>query len=42
MALPVAGTGEEQDQFWPMPKFYFSVDIGDDTDIAFKKLVDWM
>ena len=38
MALPVAGTGGEQDQFWPMPKFYFSVDIGDDTDIAFQEV----
>ena len=33
MALPTAGTGGEQDQFWPLPKFYFSVDIGDFTDL---------
>ena len=36
MATPVPGTGEEQDQFWPMPKYYFSVDIGDLTDIPFQ------
>lgn len=35
MALPTAGTGGEQDQFWPMPKFYFSVDIDDLTDLSF-------
>lgn len=35
MALPTAGTGREQDQFWPMPKFYFSVDIDDLTDLPF-------
>ena len=38
MALPVAGTGGEQDQFWPLPKFYFSVDIGDETDLAFQEV----
>ena len=35
MALPTAGTVGEQDQFWPMPKFYFSVDIDDLTDLSF-------
>lgn len=35
MALPTAGTGGEQDQFWPIPKFYFSVDIDDLTDLSF-------
>lgn len=35
MALPTAGTGGEQDQFWPMPKFYFSLDIDDLTDLPF-------
>lgn len=35
MALPTAGTGGEQDQFWPMPKFYFSVDIDNLTDLSF-------
>ena len=35
MALPTAGAGGEQDQFWPMPKFYFSVDIDDLTDLPF-------
>ena len=38
MALPTAGTGAEQDQFWPMPKFYFSVDIGDMTDLPFQEV----
>jgi hypothetical protein len=23
MAAPTAGTGSEQDQYWPLPKFYF-------------------
>ena len=35
MALPTAGSGAEQDQFWPMPKFYFSVDIDELTDLPF-------
>ena len=35
MAVPKAGTGGEQDQFWPLPKFYFSVDIDDLTDLPF-------
>ena len=39
MALPVAGSGGEQDQFWPLPKFYFSVDIGDMTDLPFKEVI---
>ena len=38
MALPTAGTGAEPDQFWPMPKFYFSVDIGDFTDLPFQEV----
>ena len=38
MALPTAGTGAEQDQFWPLPKFYFSVDIGDMTDLPFQEV----
>mgnify|MGYP001458766356 FL=1 len=38
MALPVAGTGSEQDQFWPLPKFYFSVDIGDFQDLPFQEV----
>ncbi len=38
MALPTAGTGAEQDQFWPLPKFYFSVDIGDFTDLPFQEV----
>jgi len=38
MALPTAGSGAEQDQFWPMPKFYFSVDIDDLTDLPFLEI----
>jgi phage tail-like protein len=38
MATPVVGTGDVQDQFWPLPKFYFSVDIGDITDIPFQEV----
>ena len=38
MALPTAGTGAEQDQFWPMPKFYFSVDIEIFTDLPFQEV----
>ena len=38
MALPTAGPGGEQDQFWPLPKFYFSVDIGDFTDLPFQEV----
>ena len=38
MALPTAGTGAEQDQFWPLPKFYFSVDIGEFTDLPFQEV----
>jgi phage tail-like protein len=38
MAAPTAGSGGEQDQFWPLPKFYFSVDIGDMTDLPFQEI----
>ena len=38
MALPTAGTGAEQDQFWPRPKVYFSVDIGEFTDLPFQEV----
>ena len=38
MALPTAGSGEKQDQFWPMPKFYFSVDLDDLTDLPFMEV----
>jgi len=38
MATPNAGTGGEQDKFWPLPKFYFSVDIGDQTDLPFQEI----
>ncbi|TKC88727.1 phage tail protein [Trinickia terrae] len=31
--------GEAQDQsIWPLPKFYFSVDIGDQQDLAFQEV----
>lgn len=30
--------GGQQDNYWPMPKFYFSVDIGDFTDISFQEV----
>ena len=29
MSSPTPGTGSVQDDYWPLPKFYFSVDIGD-------------
>ena len=38
MAAPTAGTGADQDQNWPLPKFYFSVDIGEFTDLAFQEV----
>jgi len=38
MAVPTPGTGADQDQFWPLPKFYFSVDIGNETDLAFQEV----
>ena len=38
MAVPVAGSGGEQDQYWPLPKFYFSVDRGDFTDLPFQEV----
>ncbi len=30
--------GEVQDHNWPLPKFYFSVDWGDQKDIAFQEV----
>jgi len=38
MAVPTQCTGADQDQFWPLPKFYFSVDIGDMTDLPFQEV----
>jgi len=38
MAVPTAGDGTAQDQFWPLPKFYFSVDLGEFTDMAFQEV----
>tara|TARA_Y100001954_G_scaffold238913_1_gene309431 strand:+ start:4399 stop:4863 length:465 start_codon:yes stop_codon:yes gene_type:complete len=38
MATPVAGSGNQQDQYWPLPKFYFSVDIGDLLDLPFQEV----
>lgn len=30
--------GELQDNVWPLPKFYFSVQLGDDTSINFQEV----
>lgn len=30
--------GEKQDNVWPLPKFYFSVDLGDDKEVAFQEV----
>lgn len=30
--------GEKQDNVWPLPKFYFSVQIGDDKSIPFQEV----
>ncbi len=30
--------GEVQDNIWPLPKFYFSVALGDDTDVSFQEV----
>lgn len=30
--------GEEQNSTWPLPKFYFSVDIGDQQDLPFQEV----
>ena len=30
--------GEAQDNVWPLPKFYFSVQLGDDTSINFQEV----
>ena len=38
MATPTAGAGDAQDEYWPLPKFYFSVDIGDFTDLPFQEV----
>lgn len=38
MASPTPGSGENQDQYWPLPKFYFSVDIGEFTDLSFQEI----
>tara|TARA_B100001093_G_scaffold230919_1_gene221530 strand:+ start:9085 stop:9549 length:465 start_codon:yes stop_codon:yes gene_type:complete len=38
MASPSPGSGEDQDQYWPLPKFYFSVDIGEFTDLSFQEV----
>ena len=38
MAVARAGSGGEQDQFWTLPKFYFSVDIDDLTDLPFQEV----
>lgn len=38
MSSPTPGTGSVQDDYWPLPKFYFSVDIGDFTDLPFQEV----
>jgi phage tail-like protein len=30
--------GEVQDQVWPLPKFYFSVKLGDDDSVNFQEV----
>ncbi|PJJ60776.1 MULTISPECIES: phage tail protein [Hymenobacter] len=30
--------GEAQDNNWPLPKFYFKVDLGDQTDVPFQEV----
>ncbi|WP_209348444.1 phage tail protein [Pontixanthobacter sp. CEM42] len=30
--------GETQDNVWPMPKFYFSVDLGDGETVSFQQV----
>jgi phage tail-like protein len=31
-------TGEAQDNNWPLPKFYFSVQLGEDDTVAFQEV----
>ena len=38
MAVPTPGDGTNQDNNWPLPKFYFSVDIGEETDLPFQEV----
>jgi len=38
MSSPTPGTGSVQDDYWQLPKFYFSVDIGDFTDLPFQEV----
>ena len=30
--------GEAQNNIWPLPKFYFSVTLGDDTSVSFQEV----
>ncbi len=30
--------GDVQDNVWPLPKFYFSVQLGDDTTVSFQEV----
>lgn len=30
--------GEEQDNVWPLPKFYFGVELGEDKDVSFQEV----
>lgn len=34
----MADTGEAQGSSWPLPKFYFSVQLGDDKDVTFQEV----
>src|SRR5215203_6985122 len=34
----MADTGEAQGTSWPLPKFYFSVQLGDDKDVTFQEV----
>jgi phage tail-like protein len=34
----MADTGDAQGTSWPLPKFYFSVQLGDDKDVTFQEV----
>lgn len=31
-------SGETQDQVWPLPRFYFSVQLGEDSSVSFQEV----
>ena len=37
MATPVAGSGNQQDQYWPLPKFHFKLEV-DDLEANFQEI----